>query len=75
MAYHHVLLENERERGAFVSIVHYIKENPVRAGLVAGAKAWPHTGCAVPGYPARDPREEKFWEVFWKIFSKHTSSV
>jgi putative transposase len=74
-AYDHVLRENERERGAFASIVHYIAENPVRARLTADAKAWPYTGCAVPGYPALDPREEKFWNVYWKILARHAGSA
>jgi hypothetical protein len=66
-AFDHVLREEERERGAFSRVAHYIAENPVRAELVAEAKAWPYTGCMVPGYPTLDPRSEKFWDVFWKV--------
>lgn len=74
-AHDHVLRENERRQGAFASIVNYIAENPTRAGLAESARAWPYTGCMVPGYPALDPREEKFWDVFWKIHSKHADSA
>lgn len=68
-AYDHVLRESERERSAFASVVNYIVENPVRAGFVATADQWSYTGCVVPGYPRLDPREERFWEVFWKIYA------
>jgi len=73
-AHDHVLRENERKRGALASIVHYIAENPTRAGLAERTDEWPYTGCVVPGYPALDPREEKFWDVFWKIYSRYAGS-
>ncbi|HEY5814362.1 MAG TPA: hypothetical protein VIT23_17115 [Terrimicrobiaceae bacterium] len=69
-AHDHVLRENERQRGAFAAIVHYIAENPTRAELAENSNDWPYAGCMVPGYPTLDPRAEKFWEVFWKIHSR-----
>lgn len=67
-AHDHVLREDERERGAFMSACSYVLENPVRAKLVPEWKAWPFLGAMVPGYPDFDPRTDDFWEDFWKIF-------
>ncbi|HUG10254.1 MAG TPA: hypothetical protein VMM36_04535 [Opitutaceae bacterium] len=69
-AHDHVLREHERERGAFVAIAHYIFGNPVRAGLVGQWRAYPFLGALVPGYPGVDPREEDFWEKFWRIYAR-----
>jgi hypothetical protein len=74
-AHDHVLRENERQQGAFVSIVDYIAENPTRAGLAVNARVWPYTGCMVPGYPVLDPRDERFWDLFWKIYSRLADSA
>jgi putative transposase len=74
-AHDHVLRENERERGAFTLIVNYIIENPTRAGRAGSATEWPYIGCMVPGFPVLDPRDETFWDVFWKIHSKLTDST
>ena len=38
--YDHILREGERERG----VAWYIFNNPVRKGLVADSRDWPHTG-------------------------------
>jgi putative transposase len=72
-AFDHVLREAERETGAFARVVRYATENPVHAELAKRAEDWPYTGCAVPGYPALDPREKRFWDVFWKIHAKATA--
>ena len=64
-SYDHVLREEERVRGAFESVAHYILENPVRAGLVAGFSAWPYAGSIVPGYPSLNLRAADFWTSFW----------
>ncbi len=50
-AYDHVLRSHESDRNAYESLVRYIAENPVRAGLVNTAADWPHTGAVIPGYP------------------------
>ncbi len=63
----HVLRERDRERGALAATCHYITENPVRAHLVEDENAWPYTGCIVPGYPNLDPRDESYWDLFWRI--------
>jgi REP element-mobilizing transposase RayT len=67
-AYDHVLREEERKRGAFAKICFYILDNPVRARLVDGPRAWAFSGAMVPGYPAFHPLAEDFWPKFWKIF-------
>jgi putative transposase len=63
-----VLREDQRKRGAFVSACHYVCENPVRAGLVENWRAWPYLGAMVCGYPALDPRDDSFWDDFWKLY-------
>ena len=68
--YDHVLRKSERERDAFVKIAHYILENPVRAGLVKNWKDYPFLCSIVPGYANLDPREDDFWEDFWKIYNR-----
>lgn len=67
-AHDSVLREEQRKRGAFAAACHYVCENPVRAGLVADWRVWPFTGAMVCGYPALDPRDERFWDDFWKIY-------
>lgn len=66
-AYDHVLRQHERTRGAFASTAHYIRENPVRASLVAKPKDYPFLGCCLPGYPEIDANAEDYWERFWRI--------
>ena len=65
-AYDHVLRKEEREREALGKVAHYIRENPVRAGLVEDADAWLYAGCLVPGYPTLHPAKPLFWEAFWQ---------
>lgn len=64
-----VLRAEERKRGAFMRTCAYVAENPVRAGLVPSAPAWPFTGCVVPGYPKLHPLADDFWPKFWRIYS------
>src|ERR1035437_456193 len=68
--YDHVLRENERERGAFSAVCHYVLANPVRAGLAVKWEDYGFSGACVPGYPDVGPRRDDFWEVFWKIYAK-----
>jgi putative transposase len=67
-AHDHVLRERERTRNAFVSICHYILENPFEAELVSREKSWPFCGAIVPGYPTLHPLKDDFWRKFWKIY-------
>ena len=65
-----MLREHEREHGAFGIVANYVFENPVRAGLVAAWRDYTHLGALVPGYPDLDPRDEDYWERFWRIYAK-----
>ncbi len=67
-SYDHVLRVEERERDAFAKVCSYILANPIRAGLIREAERWPYCGAIVPGYPAINPLEEKFWPLFWKLY-------
>lgn len=73
-AFDHVLREEERERDAFSGIAFYIAENPVRAGLADSPEDWPFTGCMVPGYPWLGPHDDRYWEIFWSIYSRVASA-
>ncbi len=64
----HVLTEDERQEDALQGVCFYIRENPVRAGLVADSSQWPYWGALAAGYPDLDPREDGFWERFWGIY-------
>ena len=68
-AHDHVLRDEERHRNAFGATCAYIAENPVRAGLVAEAAAWPYTGCIVPGFPELHPLAADYWDMFWRIYN------
>ena len=72
-AYDHVLKEEERERGAFESLLFYISENPVRAELVAEAEDWSFSGSLAAGYPDFDWRGRKFVERLWAIYLAESS--
>ena len=65
----HVLLEKERERNAFQSTCHYIRENPVRKGIVSHWADYEYTACMVPGYPELDIRAEEYWLRFWRVYA------
>jgi putative transposase len=71
-AFEHVLEPDERECGAFETVAAYIRENPLRAGLVRCWSDWPHAGCMLPGYPDLQPPEREFWELFWRIHHRVT---
>ena len=66
-AYDHVLRERERERDTFTDTCHYIRMNPVRAGLVEHWKDYPYLGAQIAGFPDLKWRSEAFWPTFWKI--------
>ena len=65
----HVLKENERKRGAFATVCHYVFENPVRKGMAERWQKYLYSGAMIPGYPSLNPRQADFWEIFWRIYS------
>jgi hypothetical protein len=67
--YDHVLHEKERERNAFESACHYIRENPVRKGLVTQWTDYEYTGCMVPGYPELNHYADDYWLRFWRVYA------
>jgi putative transposase len=66
-AYDHVLREEECEKDGFVRIADYIRDNPVRAGLVSEARNWPWSGAVVPGYPELVLWQEDYWDRWWRL--------
>ena len=67
--YDHVLRREERQRGAFANMASYIRQNPARAGLVDDeTQPWSFECCLIPGYPNLNPRQDDFWDRFWKIY-------
>ena len=66
-AHDRVLREEARTRGALESTCHYVFCNPERAQLVQTWTDWPHLGALIAGYPKIDPRDENYWERFWRI--------
>jgi len=74
-AYDHVLRETEREHDAFQAVAWYVLGNPVRAGLTADWQIWQYSGCLVPGYPDLDPRQDDYWELFWRIWNRLSEAV
>jgi putative transposase len=66
-AHDHVLRPHESDRYAYERLVHYITENPVRAGLVKAAQDWPHTGAVIPGYPELKLWQSDFWPRYWRL--------
>jgi REP element-mobilizing transposase RayT len=69
-AHDHVLGGEERRRNAFARTCGYVLQNPLRAGLVTRLEDWAYCGCVVPGCPKLHPREEGFWEKFWRLYLK-----
>jgi len=67
-AYDHVLQPEERDRYAFEKLVGYLRENPVRAGLVDQAEKWVHTGSVIPGYPELGLWLPDYWERYWRVW-------
>lgn len=72
-AHDRVLRQPARERGAFAQACHYVRENPVRAGLCPVWQAWPFGGAVVAGYPQLDPAGGDFWDRFWRIYASETA--
>lgn len=66
-AHDHVLRPQESDRHAFEALVHYIAQNPVRAGLVKQAQDWPHTGAIIPGYPELKLWQTDFGVRYWRL--------
>jgi putative transposase len=64
-----VLRDQHRTQSAFAAICSYIAQNPVRSDLAASARAWPFTGCVIPGCPSMHPLNDDFWETFWRIYN------
>ncbi len=73
-AHDRVLRQPERERGAFATACHYVRENPVRGGLRPNWQAWPFGGAVVAGFPQLDPRAADFWDLFWRIYAAETET-
>jgi REP element-mobilizing transposase RayT len=67
-AFDHVLTKRETDRKTFEKVMGYIRENPVRAGLVSDTARWRFGGSIVPGYPYLNSNEDNFGETFWKIY-------
>jgi REP element-mobilizing transposase RayT len=65
----HVLRQEERDGGAFTTTCHYVRENPVRAGLCTRSADYSYSGAMITGYPSLDPRHKNFWELFWKLYN------
>ena len=66
-AHDHVLRPQESSRDAYETLVNYITQNPVRAGLVQQAQDWPHTGAIIPGYPELRLWQPDFWPRYWRL--------
>ena len=71
-AYDHVLREEERTHDRFTDTCHYIRDNPVRAGLVEKSSDWHYQGAMVSGYPSID---ETTQAGFWKCFHAYQESL
>ena len=67
-AHDHVVTIDERETGIYQDTIHYILQNPVRAGIVEDWRDYPYTGALVPGYPRLERQDPEFHEQFWKIY-------
>ena len=72
-AYDHLLRPDESRPDAFVTLIHYICENPVRAGLAEHPDAWAYTGACVAELPDLDPRRPDFSDRWWKLW--HASGL
>jgi REP element-mobilizing transposase RayT len=71
--YDHVLRDEERKSDAIAAAVHYLLQNPVRAGLAACSGDYLYLGCCVAGYPDLDVRQVDYWELFWRIYNRLAS--
>jgi REP element-mobilizing transposase RayT len=68
-AYDHVLRPDKSSPDAFAVLIHYLAENPVRAGLAGCAQGWAYTGACVIGQPDLDPRKPDFCERWWRLWN------
>jgi REP element-mobilizing transposase RayT len=67
-AHDHVITSDERENGIYHDTIHYILQNPVRAGIVEDWRDYPYIGALIAGYPRLERTEPEFNEQFWKIY-------
>ena len=72
-AFDHILTPDERVCGSFEEVAAYIRENPVRAGLVKVWTDWPRAGCMLAGYPELVPSDAEFWQSFWRVYHACTA--
>lgn len=63
--YDHVLRAKEQKMDSFSTLVHYICNNPVRAGLVAEPHDWSYTGSVISELPNLKPYCREFHERWW----------
>jgi REP element-mobilizing transposase RayT len=68
-AHDHVLRDSERDADRVAEACRYVRENPVRAGLVAHASEWPYGGVIVAGYPSINVNAPEFWPWFWRMYA------
>jgi REP element-mobilizing transposase RayT len=71
-AHDHILREEERKRNAFADACLYLRQNPVRAGLVDSAQDWAFKGSLVPGFPDLDPLQS---DAFWRCFQAYRNAL
>jgi REP element-mobilizing transposase RayT len=67
--YEHVLRQSERGPDALLETAGYIRQNPVRAGIVKVAEAYPYTGCVVPGYPEMRVFAADYWIRYARVMT------
>ena len=68
-AYDHVLRASESGRDAFSALVHYILDNPVRAGLVEKSDKWTYCGSCIPQQSDYDAKSLDFRERWWAYWT------
>ena len=68
-AHDHVLRPIERTLDSLRTTIAYVLLNPVRKGWVRQPQEWPCQGCVVAGYPRLHPLEDRFLEIFWKLYT------
>jgi putative transposase len=68
-----VLRAADRDHAALAATVTYILNNPVRAGLQSQWQNYPYIGNVVPGYPSVPISEERYWDVFWRIYARRVA--
>ena len=73
-AHDHLLRKEETEKNGFQAVSYYILQNPVRKEICKDWSDYDYTGCVVPGYFDLDPRQEDYWELFWRIHNKLVSN-